>query len=256
MKTHAPTPERPKPMAGDVNVGTLLVPIGVGARGVDVSLNLAEAGGVLIAGVPGIGKSALVRSMLSPLVCLPPWPPLKIIVIDTKGGREFTAFRQPGVVRCRGEAAETLLSFGMEDLRQRLEQHRKRGVVRLGPQRPRVLLVIDEYADLRLLSGCESEDAVIEQASAGAKVGIHFILVTQRPTRDVLTERLLAAIPNRVAFKTSSTAESRLIIGRPDAARLQPGQMLLHFADRPGLLRCRARRTWAAAERVPAGTLG
>src|SRR3954454_9385834 len=181
---------------------------------------------ILIAGTTGSGKSGCINAILTSILLSATRDEARLILIDPKR-IELNFYEQiphlvTPVVSSPKEAAAGLLNGVAERERrsERLSQvrarsppeanrpFRKRGEDEL----PYLLVVIDELADLMMVSPQEVEDSIIRLAQKSRAVGIHLVLATQRPSVDVITGMIKANVPSRIAFAVSSQTDSRVIL--------------------------------------------
>jgi S-DNA-T family DNA segregation ATPase FtsK/SpoIIIE len=219
----------------------LAVWLGKDISGSAVWSDLARMPHLLIAGTTGSGKSGCINALLTSILLRSTPDDVRMILIDPKrielGFYESIPHLLTPVVSSPKQAAAALANVVTEmDRRyEKLSRLRARNVSegnRVLRQRgeamlPYLLVVIDELADLMMISPQEVEDAVIRLAQKSRAVGIHLVLATQRPSVDVITGMIKANVPSRIAFAVSSQTDSRVILDASGAeSLLGQGDML------------------------------
>src|SRR3954453_24077720 len=219
----------------------LTVWLGKDISGQTVVADLARMPHLLIAGTTGSGKSGCINSMLCSILLRATPEEVRMILIDPKkvelNHYETIPHLLTPVVTNMKNAASVLQNVvrEMESRYELMGLHKARNLpemnrVRLRdgkPMLPYMLVVIDELADLMMVSPAEVEDAIIRLAQKSRAVGIHLLLATQRPSVDVITGMIKANVPSRIAFAVSSQTDSRVILDTAGAeALLGSGDML------------------------------
>jgi DNA segregation ATPase FtsK/SpoIIIE, S-DNA-T family len=219
----------------------LAVWLGKDISGTAVWTDLARMPHILIAGTTGSGKSGCINTILTSILLRSTPDEVRMILIDPKrielGFYESIPHLLTPVVSSPKEAAAVLANVvgEMERRYERMSQVRARNLpeanraLRSRGERafPYLLVVIDELADLMMISPQEVEDAVIRLAQKSRAVGIHLVLATQRPSVDVITGMIKANVPSRIAFAVSSQTDSRVILDQAGAeSLLGQGDML------------------------------
>ena len=219
----------------------LSVWLGKDISGASVWADLARMPHILIAGTTGSGKSGCINTILTSILLRATPDEARLILIDPKkielNYYESIPHLLTPVVSSPKEAAAVLLNVvtEMERRYERLSQVRARNLPEANrafrkrgeEELPYLLVVIDELADLMMVSPQEVEDCIIRLAQKSRAVGIHLVLATQRPSVDVITGMIKANVPSRIAFAVSSQTDSRVILDSNGAeSLLGQGDML------------------------------
>ncbi|MGH3135807.1 MAG: DNA translocase FtsK [Gaiellaceae bacterium] len=219
----------------------LAVWLGKDISGNSIWTDLARMPHLLIAGTTGSGKSGCINTILTSTLLRATPDDVRMILIDPKrielGYYESIPHLLTPVVSSPKEAAVVLMNVvaEMERRYERLSFVRARSLpeanralrARGEATLPYLLVVIDELADLMMVSPQAVEDCVIRLAQKSRAVGIHLVLATQRPSVDVITGMIKANVPSRIAFAVSSQTDSRVILDTAGAeSLLGQGDML------------------------------
>jgi len=225
----------------DPDGSPLVAWLGRGIDGKAVSADLAAMPHVLVAGTTGSGKSGCVNAILSSLLMHSSPNELRLVLVDPKqvelNHYETVPHLLTPVVTSPKLAANVLsnLLAEMETRYGLMKEARARNITDYnshqraegGPELPHILCVIDELADLMMVSPAEVESAIIRLAQKSRATGIHLVLATQRPSTDIITGTIKVNIPARIAFAVSSQTDSRVILDQGGAeSLLGQGDML------------------------------
>jgi DNA segregation ATPase FtsK/SpoIIIE, S-DNA-T family len=226
--------------------------LGVNAQGEPVVEDLARMPHLLIAGQTGAGKSVCINTIIASLLLTRSPHDVQMIMIDPKMV-ELQMYSEVPHQMCPVvtdmKQATRVLEWAVEKMEGRYDLFKTAGVRNikgynaLGEEGlrkamgddfnaertpryvPYIVIVIDEMADLMMVSKKEAEQAITRLAQKSRAVGIHVIVATQRPSTDVITGVLKANLPTRIAFTVASKIDSRVIL---DA---QGAEKLLGFGD-------------------------
>jgi S-DNA-T family DNA segregation ATPase FtsK/SpoIIIE len=235
-----PNPEASLVTLGDItrefpsHTGPLMAWLGLDLGGKPVYIDLARMPHLLIAGSTGTGKSVCLNALLASVLLRSTPDELRMILIDPKkvelNHYESIPHLLTPVVTNMKDAAAVLSNIvremesryelmGMKRARNLRDWNEARAASG-EPPIPTILVVIDELADLMMVSPAEVEDAIIRLAQKSRAVGIHLVLATQRPSADVITGMIKANVPSRIAFAVSSQVDSRVVLDAGGAESL------------------------------------
>ncbi|MCL4141660.1 UNVERIFIED_CONTAM: hypothetical protein GTU68_063875 [Idotea baltica] len=212
---------------------------------------------LLIAGATGTGKSVCINSLLLSLLCKSSPAHLQLLLIDPKMlelsiYEDIPHLKSPVVTNVN--KAKGVLHWAVEEMERRYRLLKEVGVRDLASynrlaresqqseefegELPRIVVVVDELADLMLSVGREVEELLTRLAQKARAAGIHLILATQRPSVNVITGLIKANFPARISFKVTSKIDSRTVLDSSGAERLLgQGDMLYSSPSIGGLKR-------------------
>ncbi|QDP40902.1 DNA translocase FtsK [Radiobacillus deserti] len=214
----------------------LTVALGLDISGRPMVTNLKKMPHGLIAGATGSGKSVCINSILISLLYKASHEDVRFLLIDPKMVELAPYNELPHLVApviTDVKAATHALKWAVNEMEERYEKFVHEGVRdverynqkmekqnRKADKLPYLIIVIDELADLMMVSPQDVEDAICRIAQKARACGIHLLLATQRPSVDVITGLIKANVPTRIAFSVSSQVDSRTIIDVSGAEKL------------------------------------
>jgi S-DNA-T family DNA segregation ATPase FtsK/SpoIIIE len=229
--------------------------LGQDVAGNAVAADLSAMPHLLIAGQTGSGKSVCVNSLIACLLLHNTPDDLRLIMVDPKRV-ELTNYNgiphllAPVVVET--EKVVGVLQWLLREMDMRYHKLALAGSRNIGEYNarvesqkdakekklPRLVVFIDELADLMMLAPEETQAAITRLAQLARATGIHLVIATQRPSVEVVTGIIKANFPARIAFAVASNTDSRVILDQPGAERLLGrGDMLFQAPDAPAPIR-------------------
>ena len=229
--------------------------LGMDAEGNSIVEDLARMPHLLIAGTTGSGKSVCINTILASLLLTRSPHDVKMILVDPKMVELQMFAKVPHLmlpVVTDARQATNVLLWAVEKMEGRYELFKDAGVKNIKgfnnlseeklkekmgenwneertPRHvPYIVVVIDEMADLMMVSKKEAEQAITRLAQKSRAVGIHVIVATQRPSTDVITGVLKGNLPTRIAFQVASKIDSRVILDNSGAEKLLGGGDMLY----------------------------
>ena len=234
---------------GDFN-SNLVFAVGKDIGGKIVMADIAKMPHMLIAGATGSGKSVCINTIIMGILYKAKPEDVKMIMIDPKVVELSVYNGIPHllipVVTDPKKAASALhwgvaemtdrykkfADYNVRDLKgynKKVESMRAEGDTEAPAPLPQILIIVDELADLMMVSPGEVEESICRLAQLARACGIHLIIATQRPSVDVITGLIKANMPSRVAFAVSSGVDSRTILDMVGAEKLLgKGDMLFY----------------------------
>ncbi len=243
--------------------GRLPLALGKDVNGLPVVGDLAAMPHLLVAGATGSGKSVGLNGMICSILYKATPAEVRFLMIDPKR-LELSIYEgiphllSPVVTDAKEAAARLRWIVGKMDERYKLLQAKQvrniegyNKAVDAEGRLPYWIVVVDELADLMLVSAGEVQTSLVRLAQIARAVGIHLIIATQRPSVDVVTGLIKANFPTRIAFQMATKVDSRTVLDANGAERLLgKGDMI--FVPPGAAKQVRVHGAWVADDEVKA----
>lgn len=246
--------------------------LGKTVSGEDITFDLAKMPHMIIAGATGSGKSVCVNTIIMSVLMHSTPEEIKLLMIDPKKVELTPYTRLPHMlapVITEPQHAADSLKWLVKEMEKRYEilkilglrhigafnertpklQYEAQQSVPIPAKMPYIVGIVDELADLMMTSPADIETPIARIAQMARAVGIHLILATQRPSREVITGLIKANFPARIAFKVASKINSQIILDETGAESLLGNGDMLFLHPAKGVT-CRAQGVFVRDEDI------
>ncbi len=218
---------------------SLAIALGKDISGKPVIADISRMPHLLVAGATGSGKSVCINTIINSVLYKSTPKEVKLLLIDPKVVELAHYNGIPHLlspVVTDPKKAANALSWAVTEMNKRYKMFAETGVKDITSYNdknemklPKIIIIIDELADLMMACANEVEDYICRLAQMARAAGMHLIIATQRPSVDVITGVIKANVPSRIAFAVSSQTDSRTILDMGGAEKLLgKGDMLFY----------------------------